>query len=194
MVTNSIVTFIVRKGNPKHITTWADLVKSGVSVITPNPFSSGSAKWNIMAAYGAQLAQGKSKAQAARLPDRAAASTRWPSPRSASAALQTFLSGQGDVLLDYEDDALYAKSQGEPVTVVTPPQTILIQNPIAVTTRRAEPGGGQGVRGLPPVAGRPEDLGPAGLPAGPAQGGRAVQVPQAQEAVHHRLASAAGPR
>jgi ABC-type sulfate transport system substrate-binding protein len=63
-VTNSIVSFVVRKGNPKHIKTWADLVKSGVSVITPNPFSSGSAKWNLMAAYGAQLNQGKSKAAA----------------------------------------------------------------------------------------------------------------------------------
>ena len=60
-------------------------------------------------------------------------------PTSASNALQTFLSGQGDVLLDYEDDALYAKSQGEPVTVITPPQTILIQNPIAVTTNAANP-------------------------------------------------------
>ncbi len=64
MVTNSIVSFIVRPGNPKHITNWASLVKSGVKVITPNPFSSGSAKWNIMAAYGAQLSLGKSKAQA----------------------------------------------------------------------------------------------------------------------------------
>ena len=64
MVTNSIVSFIVRKGNPKKIKTWADLVKSNVKVITPNPFSSGSAKWNLMAAYGAQLALGKSKAQA----------------------------------------------------------------------------------------------------------------------------------
>ncbi len=64
MVTNSIVSFIVRPGNPKHITTWADLVKPGVQVITPNVFSSGSAKWNLMAAYGAQIAQGKSPAQA----------------------------------------------------------------------------------------------------------------------------------
>ena len=64
MVTDSIVSFIVRKGNPKHITTWADLVKSGVKVVTPNPFSSGSAKWNLMAGYGAELATGHSKAQA----------------------------------------------------------------------------------------------------------------------------------
>jgi sulfate/thiosulfate-binding protein len=132
MVTDSIVSFIVRPGNPKHIMTWADLVKPGVGVITPNVFSSGSAKWNIMAAYGAELAQGKSSQQAqqylSKLLHNAVAQ-----PSSASAALQTFLSGQGDVLLDYEDDALYAKSKGEAVDIVTPPQTILIQNPIAVT-------------------------------------------------------------
>ena len=134
MVTDSIVSFVVRKGNPKHIKTWADLVKSGVSVITPNVFSSGSAKWNIMAAYGAQIVQGKTPAQAqayvAQMLKHTAAQ-----PTSASAALQTFLSGQGDVLLDYEDDALYAQKQGEAITVVTPPQTILIENPIAVTTK-----------------------------------------------------------
>ena len=132
IVTNSIVSFIVRPGNPKHITTWADLVKPGVKVITPNVFSSGSAKWNLMAAYGAEISLGKSPAQAqaylSKLLQNAVAQ-----PSSASAALQTFLAGQGDVLLDYEDDGLYAKSQGEPVDVVTPPQTILIQNPIAVT-------------------------------------------------------------
>jgi sulfate transport system substrate-binding protein len=132
IVTDSIVSFIVRPGNPKHITTWADLVKPGVGVITPNVFSSGSAKWNIMAAYGAELALGKSSSQAqtylSQLLHSAVAQ-----PSSASAALQTFLSGQGDVLLDYESDALYAKSKGEPVDIITPPQTIEIQNPIAVT-------------------------------------------------------------
>ncbi|HXB37729.1 MAG TPA: sulfate ABC transporter substrate-binding protein [Acidimicrobiales bacterium] len=132
IVTDSIVSFIVRPGNPKHITSWADLVKPGVGVITPNVFSSGSAKWNIMAAYGAELALGKTSAQAqtylSQLLHNAVAQ-----PSSASAALQTFLSGQGDVLLDYEDDALYAKSKGEALDIVTPPQTILIENPIAVT-------------------------------------------------------------
>ena len=132
MVTDSIVSFIVRPGNPKHITTWADLVKSGVQVITPNVFSSGSAKWNIMAAYGAEISQGKTPAQAQTYLCELLKNTV-AQPSSASLALQTFLSGQGDVLLDYEDDALYAKSKGEPVDVITPPQTILIQNPIAVT-------------------------------------------------------------
>ena len=132
MVTDSIVSFVVRPGNPKHITTWADLVKSGVQVVTPNVFSSGSAKWNIMAAYGAETEQGKTSAQADAYLSKLLHNTV-AQPSSASTALQTFLSGQGDVLLDYEDDALYAKSQGEAVDVVTPPQTILIQNPIAVT-------------------------------------------------------------
>jgi sulfate transport system substrate-binding protein len=136
MVTNSIVSFIVRSGNPKHIKTWADLVKSNVKVITPNPFSSGSAKWNLMAAYGAQLALGKSKAQATAYLTKLLSHTA-AQPSSASNALQTFLGGEGDVLLDYEDDALYAQRQGEPITIVTPPQTILIQNPIAVTTHAA---------------------------------------------------------
>jgi sulfate/thiosulfate transport system substrate-binding protein len=132
MVTNSIVSFIVRPGNPKHIKTWADLVKSGVQVITPNVFSSGSAKWNIMAAYGAEISQGKTAAQAQAYLSELLKNTV-AQPSSASLALQAFLSGQGDVLLDYEDDALYAKSKGEPVDIITPPQTILIQNPIAVT-------------------------------------------------------------
>src|SRR5205807_2627687 len=64
IVTDSVVTLVVRKGNPMHITSWDDLVKPGVDVITPNPSTSGSARWNILAAYGAELKQGKSPAQA----------------------------------------------------------------------------------------------------------------------------------
>jgi sulfate/thiosulfate transport system substrate-binding protein len=132
MVTNSVVAFVVRPGNPKNIKTWADLVKSGVKVITPNPFSSGSAQWNILAAYGAQLKLGKTPAQAQSYVQQLLAHTV-AQPASASAALQTFLSGQGDVLLAYEDDAIYAQQQGQPVSFFDPAQTILIQNPIAVT-------------------------------------------------------------
>ena len=64
MVAESVVVFIVRKGNPKNIETWDDLVTGDVEVLEPNPFTSGSAKWNIMAAYGAQLEQGKTPAHA----------------------------------------------------------------------------------------------------------------------------------
>ena len=86
-----------------------------------------------MAAYGAELAPGQVARRRRRTTSSQLLHHAVAQPTSASAALQTFLSGQGDVLLDYEDDGLYAKKQGEAVDVITPPQTILIQNPIAVT-------------------------------------------------------------
>ncbi len=138
MVTDSVVVFIVRKGNPKHITTWADLVKTGVQVVTPNPFSSGSARWNLMAAYGAQLALGKSPAQAQKYLGELLKNTV-SQPTSASSALAAFTAGTGDVLLDYEDDAIAAQNKGDAISYVVPKQDILIENPIAVTKNAANP-------------------------------------------------------
>ncbi len=133
-VTNSVVVFIVRKGNPKNITTWDDLTKPGVKVITPNPLSSGSARWNIMAAYGAQLHEGKTPAQAdAYLA--ALLKNTIAQPTSARDALQTFLSGAGDVLLDYESEGIADEKKGDPISYVIPADTLLIQNPIAIVTR-----------------------------------------------------------
>ncbi|MDQ1485474.1 MAG: sulfate/thiosulfate transport system substrate-binding protein, partial [Actinomycetota bacterium] len=63
-ITDSVVSFVVRKGNPKGIKDWPDLIKPGVKVLTPNPFSSGSARWNILGAYGAQIKAGKTDADA----------------------------------------------------------------------------------------------------------------------------------
>jgi sulfate/thiosulfate transport system substrate-binding protein len=131
-VTNSVVVFAVKKGNPKNIKTWDDLIKDGVEVITPNPFTSGGAKWNIMAAYGAQLEQGKSEQEAedylAELLKNVPVQDK-----SAREALQTFVGGKGDVLISYENEAITAQQKGEDVDYVLPDQTILIQNPIAVT-------------------------------------------------------------
>lgn len=132
IVANSLIVFVVRPGNPKHITTWDDLTKPGVSVITPNPFTSGGARWNIMAAYGAQLKEGKTPAQA-----EAYLNTLFHhvavQDDKASAALQTFTGGKGDVLLSYEQDALLAKQSGANINIVYPPQTILVQTPLATT-------------------------------------------------------------
>jgi sulfate transport system substrate-binding protein len=133
--TDSVVVFVVRKGNPKHIAGWDDLVKPGVDVITPNPTTSGSARWNIMAGYGAELKEGKSPAQALAYVNTLLSKNVSVQDASASAALQTFTSGKGDVLLDYESDALAAEQAGDAVQVVYPEQTILIQTPIAVTTK-----------------------------------------------------------
>jgi len=133
IVTDSVVVFIVRKGNPKHIQTWADLTKPGITVLTPNPISSGGARWNILAAYGAQLEQGKTPAEAeAYLKSLFQHVT--VQDKSARQALTTFQNGQGDVLLDYESEAIFAQQHGLQVSYVIPPQTILIQTPAAMTT------------------------------------------------------------
>jgi sulfate/thiosulfate-binding protein len=133
-VTDSVAVFLVRKGNPKHIQTWDDLVKPGVQVLTPNPFSSGSARWNVMAAYGAKLAEGDTPVQA-----EAFLKTLFghvvSQDTSARNATQTFLAGKGDVLIAYENEAIADQKKGAPVDYVVPRDTILIQNPIAVLTK-----------------------------------------------------------
>jgi sulfate/thiosulfate transport system substrate-binding protein len=132
---DSVVVLVVRKGNPKNITGWDDLIKPGVDVITPNPSTSGSARWNILAGYGAQLKEGKTPAAALAYINTLLTKNVSVQDSSASAALQTFTGGKGDVLLDYESDALAAEKAGDPVQIVYPKQTILIQTPIAVTTK-----------------------------------------------------------
>jgi sulfate transport system substrate-binding protein len=128
---NTVVVFAVRDGNPKHIKGWADLIKPGVQVVTPNPFSSGSAKWNILAAYGAQRRLGKTDAQATAYVQQLFQHVV-SQDTSGSNATNTFLSGKGDVLITYESEAINARLQGKDVQYVIPRQTMLIQLPIAV--------------------------------------------------------------
>jgi sulfate/thiosulfate transport system substrate-binding protein len=139
IVANSVVVFVVRKGNPKNITTWDDLTKPGVQVITPNPFTSGGARWNIMAAYGSELKEGKTPAQAQAYLNSLFHNVPVQDDK-ASAALQTFIGGKGDVLLAYEQDAKLAEAAGEPIQIVYPPSTILIQTPLATTVKSSAAG------------------------------------------------------
>ena len=132
MVTDSVVVFAVREGNPKGIETWDDLLRDDVDVITPNPFTSGGARWNVMAAYGAQLKQGKSKEEAVQYLRDLFANVS-VQDKSARESLQTFSSGKGDVLIGYENEAITAQQAGQPLEYVIPDQTILIENPVAVT-------------------------------------------------------------
>ena len=131
MVHDSLVVFVVRDGNPKKIKSWNDLIRPGIEVITPNPFTSGGARWNIMAAYGAWRKAGKTDKQAQanllKLFKNVAVQDT-----SARASLNTFNSGKGDVLLAYENEALFARTQGLDLQFVIPKSTILIENPIAV--------------------------------------------------------------
>ncbi len=128
---NTLVVFAVRPGNPKHIKGWADLLRPGVQVVTPNPFSSGSAKWNILAAYGAERRLGKTDKQAVAYVQKLFQHVV-SQDTSGRNATNTFLSGKGDVLLTYESEALTSRAAGTDIQYVIPRQTMLIELPIAV--------------------------------------------------------------
>jgi sulfate/thiosulfate transport system substrate-binding protein len=131
IVTRSVVVFVVRRGNPKKIKDWEDLTRSGVDVVTPNVQTSGGAKWNVMAAYGAMRKKGRSHKQAVAYL-RNLYKHVVSQDKSAREALQTFLAGRGDVLLAYENEAIFANSKGQDVPYVIPKATIRIENPIAI--------------------------------------------------------------
>src|SRR5436190_6260494 len=137
-VTKSVTSIIVRKGNPKNIHNWDDLIKPGIEVLNANPFTSGGARWNVMAAYGSQIQQGKTKAQATQY-----LNTLFHhipvQDESARTALQTFTQGKGDALLSYENEAIFAQQNGQAVDYVVPDDTILIENPVAVTKNSSHP-------------------------------------------------------
>ena len=135
---NSVVVLTVREGNPEGLKSFDDVLTKDVDVITPNPFSSGAARWNIMAVYGSQINAGKSEDEALAavktLLEKAVAQ-----PGSARDALSAFTQGQGDVLLGYENEAIKAEEEGEEIEYVIPPSTIQIETPIAVTKSAPEP-------------------------------------------------------
>ena len=137
IVTRSVVALVVRPGNPKKIAGWDDLVKPGVEVLTPNPFTSGGARWNIMAAYGAQLEQGASEADAEAYLEKLFRNVV-VQDKSARESLQNFTGGKGDVLISYENEAITAQQKGERLDYVIPDETILIENPIATTTQASD--------------------------------------------------------
>jgi sulfate/thiosulfate-binding protein len=132
IVTQSVVAIVVRKGNPQGIQGWDDLAKPGLKIVTPNPGSSGSAKWNILAAYGHVLANGGSGADAQAYLKKFLANVA-AFPGSGKDATTAFEGGTGDVLLSYENEAIQARAAGADFDYVIPDQTLLIQNPGAVT-------------------------------------------------------------
>jgi len=136
IVANTVVVFALRDGNPKKIKQWSDLIKPGVQVITPDPVSSGSAKWNILAAYAAQRHLKKTDAQAVAYV-KSLFRNVVAQPTSGTNATAAFLAGEGDVLLTYESEAINANLKGQNIQYVIPKQTLLIQLPIAVLEHSA---------------------------------------------------------
>jgi sulfate transport system substrate-binding protein len=132
IVSTSVVVIVVRKGNPKHITGWDDLVRPGVRIVTPDPASSGSAKWNVLAAYEHVIANGGTDAQARAFVTRFFENVV-AKPASGSQATSTFTSGTGDALISYESEAIQARAKGADVEYVVPHDSVLIETPAAVT-------------------------------------------------------------
>ena len=131
IVSTSVVVIAVRPGNPKHITGWDDLVNGDIGIVTPNPGSSGSARWNILAAYGHVLANGGTEDDAKTYLKQFFEHTV-ALPGSGRDATTAFLAGTGDVLISYENEAILARQSGSELDYVVPDQTILIENPAAV--------------------------------------------------------------
>jgi len=131
IVSDSTVVIVVQKGNPLGIKDWSDLTKPGVKIVTPNPASSGSARWNILAAYQQVIANGGTEA------DAEAYLTKFFNhvaalPGSGRDATNAFLNGSANVLISYENEAILARQSGEDFDYILPDATLKIENPGAV--------------------------------------------------------------
>lgn len=133
----SVVTLVVRKGNPKNIRDWDDLLQPGVEVVTPSPLSSGSAKWNLLAPYAATSNGGQNQQAGLDFVTKLVNEHVKTRPGSGREATDVFLQGSGDVLISYENEAINIERQGKPVEHINPPQTFKIENPVAVVTTSA---------------------------------------------------------
>lgn len=133
----SVVTLVVRKGNPKNIRDWDDLLQPGVEVVTPSPLSSGSAKWNLLAPYSATSNGGQNQQAGLDFVTKLVNEHVKTRPGSGREATDVFLQGSGDVLISYENEAINIERQGKPVEHINPPQTFKIENPVAVVTTSA---------------------------------------------------------
>ncbi|ULE31932.1 sulfate ABC transporter substrate-binding protein [Mycobacterium sp. IDR2000157661] len=130
----SVVSLVVREGNPKNIRDWDDLLQPGLEVVSPSPLSSGSAKWNLLAPYAAKSNGGRNTQAGLEFVDKLVSEHIRTRPASGREATDLFLQGSGDVLLSYENEAINIERQGKAVEHVIPPQTFKIENPVAVVT------------------------------------------------------------
>ena len=131
---DSVVTLVVRKGNPKNIKDWDDLLRPGIEVVTPSPLSSGSAKWNLLAPYAAKSTGGQNQQAGLDFVGKLVSQHVKLRPGSGREATDVFVQGSGDVLISYEDEAINTERQGKAVQHITPPETLKIENPVAVVS------------------------------------------------------------
>jgi sulfate/thiosulfate-binding protein len=132
IATQSVVVIAYRNGNPKGIHGWADLLKPGVKLVTADPGTSGSAKWNLLAAYAQALGPNNDQAAArSYLAGFVQHVVSWND--SGRSATDAFSHGTGDALISYENEAIAARASGLKLDYLVPRSTVLIQNPAAVT-------------------------------------------------------------
>ncbi len=138
VVSTSIVVFGVRDGNPKDIRSWDDLIKPGVEIVTPNPASSGAARWNALAAYGQVISDGGTEEEATDYVGKFFENVV-SLPSSGRDATTAFLGGTGDVLMAYENEAILAAQNGEGFEYIIPETTLKIENAGAILKDASEP-------------------------------------------------------
>lgn len=137
MISNSIVAFAVRPGNPQGVQDWADLAQPGLEILTPNPKTSGGAMWNILALYGAAK---RGFVEGVPAEDDAAAQefllgvlkNVTVMDKGARESITNFEKGVGDLAITYENEVLVGQQSGQAYELVIPRSTILIENPVAV--------------------------------------------------------------
>lgn len=142
MVSTSLVVFDVRPGNPDGIADFDDLAQSGVEVLTPDPVSSGGARWNLAAAYGAAMrghagvTEGDEAATTQLITD--VLSNVIVFDKTARDSIKNFEAGNGDVAITYENEILTANEAGLEDEMVIPPSTVLIENPVAIVDENVD--------------------------------------------------------
>jgi sulfate/thiosulfate-binding protein len=137
----STIVFLVRQGNPKGIKDWPDLIKPGVEVVTPNPKTSGGARWNFLGAYGYALkANNNDKAKAQDFVKALYGNVKVLDTGARGSTITFVQRGQGDVLIAWENEALLSVNKLNPgeFQIVYPSQTILAEPPVAVVDANAD--------------------------------------------------------
>ncbi len=138
IVTKSVAALVTRSSNPKGIKTWADLVKPGVSVITANPKTSGGARWNFLGLWGSVVKTGGDDAKALDYTTKVFKNVPVLTKDSRESSDVFFKQGQGDVLINYEDEVILAKKNGQDFPYIVPDVNISIDNPVAVVDKNVD--------------------------------------------------------
>ncbi|MEH1835154.1 MAG: sulfate ABC transporter substrate-binding protein [Nostoc sp.] len=138
IVTKSLDAIAIRQGNPKNIKTWADLARDGVNVVTPDPRTSGGARWNFLSLWGSVTKTGGNENQAIDFISKVYNNAPLLPKTARNASELFFKDGLGDVLLNYENEMILSVQNGEKISYVVPDVNISIDNPVAVVDKNVD--------------------------------------------------------